>query len=250
MPTLQAPFSSPTLSSRNTAHLNDNCREFDFWTTAEARYFQSLEQNRLDKGSRAVVDLFDSSTFPSHKRTVSSPLYLQAVAEGRKEMMKMVGDMPESCFELSLKDIVSEVKGQRIEEEDDAENESFQFETEERVKKQSWLKKMKDAKNKEIGTIAKPPLYGRVPRSRSLDTGTVFIKVFNLASLSWKTSRKSTRNSFDRNGKQVDVKLAGESKGFTKNSRSNSHGSSSVSSGRSSSSDNSGSSSGSDSSTR
>ncbi|CAN1190950.1 hypothetical protein LINPERPRIM_LOCUS39831 [Linum perenne] len=146
-------------------------------------------------------------------------------------MMKMVGDMPESCFELSLKDIVSEVKGQRIEEEDDAENESFQFETEERAKKQSWLMKMKEAKNKESSTIAKPPLYGRVPRSRSLDTGTVFIKVFNLASLSWKTSRKSTRNSFDGNG-------------------TNSHGSSSVSSGRSSSSDNSGSSSGSDSSTR
>ncbi|CAN0865172.1 hypothetical protein LINGRAHAP2_LOCUS9162 [Linum grandiflorum] len=186
MPPLQTPFSSP-IPSRNTVHHDDDPREFDFWATAEARYFQSLRHGRLDQGSTA------GASFPSHKRTVSSQSYLQSVADGRKQMMKMVGDMPDSCFELSLKDIVNEVKGQRIEEEDDLKDRSFQFETEDQMKKQSWLKKM-IAKNKEsTSTVSKPPLYGRVPRSCSLDTGTVFIKVFNLAPLSWKTNRNGKK---------------------------------------------------------
>ncbi|KAM7260187.1 hypothetical protein ACFE04_015928 [Oxalis oulophora] len=51
-----------------------------------------------------------------HYRTLSPTSRTQAIARGQKELMEMVSMMPESCYELSLKDLVqrSEVEEEKV----------------------------------------------------------------------------------------------------------------------------------------
>ncbi|XP_010539707.1 PREDICTED: uncharacterized protein LOC104813698 [Tarenaya hassleriana] len=58
------------------------------------------------------------STSPPHRngyRSLSPSSKAQAIARGQRELMEMVSKMPESCYELSLKDLV-EVNANELEE--------------------------------------------------------------------------------------------------------------------------------------
>ncbi|KAI5664482.1 hypothetical protein M9H77_23805 [Catharanthus roseus] len=50
-------------------------------------------------------------------RTLSPASRTQAIAKGQRELMEMVKSMPESCYELSLKDLVEQPKVEKTQEE-------------------------------------------------------------------------------------------------------------------------------------
>lgn len=60
---------------------------------------------------------------PNHYRSLSPASRTQAIARGQRELMEMVKNMPEACYELSLKDLVEHKHRQRHgdEEEEDVE---------------------------------------------------------------------------------------------------------------------------------
>ncbi|KAI9200342.1 hypothetical protein LWI28_006263 [Acer negundo] len=78
----------------------------------------------------------------NHYRSLSPSSRTQAIARGQRELMEMVGRMPESCYELSMKDLVEQPM---IE----SKQESFREETKSSVKSnddKGLLKKKKNEK--------------------------------------------------------------------------------------------------------
>ncbi|XP_021807327.1 uncharacterized protein LOC110751200 [Prunus avium] len=91
------------------------------------------------------------------------------IVQSRREMMEMIQDMPESCYELSLKDIVDDeqqgAQGVR-EEETDAKETSFSFRSEEEVQ----IRKQKS-------NVKKKSSY-EISRTSSMESETFLIKMF------------------------------------------------------------------------
>lgn len=99
---------------------------------------------------------------PSHHRknyrNMSPASKAQAIARGQRELMEMVSKMPESCYELSLKDLVErqpvvEVKQEQQQVEEHEEVNSKKKKKNDKIKKMEIVKKrngsVSDNKNKE-----------------------------------------------------------------------------------------------------
>ncbi|XP_021274373.1 uncharacterized protein LOC110409377 [Herrania umbratica] len=178
--------------------------EFDFWSARKTWYYDTL--NSVDACEiefpvqACVEERFGDCSLPlrrANKVTDASPLLpnnyfysnlsprtrTQAIEEGRKELMEMIRNMPESSYELSLKDIVDEqhaseeVKGKAV-----SEDESFYSETEAQTKKQ----KKKKGKKRKAGPIS---------RSGSMEVDSFLIKMFFPSSLSFKKKSKAENSS-------------------------------------------------------
>ncbi|WCJ43461.1 hypothetical protein M5689_024197 [Euphorbia peplus] len=63
--------------------------------------------------------LWRTSPPRNHYRNLSPSSRAQAIARGQKELMEMVGKMPEGCYELSLKDIVEQSFVDPVKEENE-----------------------------------------------------------------------------------------------------------------------------------
>ncbi|XP_035835663.1 uncharacterized protein LOC118479280 [Helianthus annuus] len=106
------------------------------------------------------------------------------MAKGRKELMEMINDLPESCYELSLKDMVAE----------DTEDSGYAIEDKVDVKSK--------VKGKKKGAKRRP-----ISRSVSLDTGVFLLKMFVPSSFGSKKQRVSRSTSIDGlNKHDIDVK--------------------------------------------
>ncbi|KAF9678953.1 hypothetical protein SADUNF_Sadunf07G0089900 [Salix dunnii] len=145
--------------------------EFDFWGASETQY--SCDRGCSDLGFQAQFeeDFVDCSFSPRSR--------LQVMEEGRKKLMEMVHSMPESSYELSLKDIVDE---QQISEETQKEMaiQRTSFDLEAQI-----IKKQKMTSFRKTGDIS---------RSGSIEKETFLIKMFIPTSLSFKTRSDKTRN--------------------------------------------------------
>lgn len=169
---------------------------------------------------------------------------LQRIVEARKELMEMIQDMPESSYELSLKDIVDEHQLQQRthrEEEDYKEDDSlvadhersFRFQTEaQTIKKQQKNKKKKKKKMQRMESLGSTCSNNKFSRSSSMDSEIFLIKMFFIPSCFGSTKKKSIthkngsskvspRNSCDNDHKEARIKRifsAGEKKGRGKTS--------------------------------
>ncbi|XP_007048430.2 PREDICTED: uncharacterized protein LOC18611891 [Theobroma cacao] len=178
--------------------------EFDFWRARKTWYYDTLSSVdgcEIEFQVQACVkERFGDCSSPlwrANKVTDASPLLpnnyfysnlspatrTQAIEEGRKELMEMIRNMPESSYELSLKDMVDEqhaseeVKGKAI-----SEDENFCSETEAQTKKQ----KKKKRKKRKAGSIS---------RSGSMEVDSFLIKMFFRSSLSFKKKSKAENSS-------------------------------------------------------
>ncbi|KAK0602993.1 hypothetical protein LWI29_000260 [Acer saccharum] len=133
--------------------------------------------------SPLLLEGYRNSNFSTRTRS-------EAIAEGRRELMEMIHNMPDCNYELSLKDMVDEVKTSHGVKEEIMviDKRSFSFETEDQMKKQK--------KTKESGGIS---------RAGSMVNEIFLIKMFFPSSLGLKKkptgkkcSRVSPRTSFDR----------------------------------------------------
>lgn len=120
----------------------------------------------------------------NHSNFTSSSSSMNTMVEGRKELMELIDDVPESWYELSLKDMVAK-------EPDDS-----GLVMEDKVDMKPKLKgKKKSSKT------------GPISRSVSLDTGVFLLKMFIPSSFESKKHKVSRSTSVDRSKKRhVDVK--------------------------------------------
>lgn len=220
------------------------------WNTMEADVTSMMED---DSGaSTPVWGSTHPSRSPSHGKNInyrclSPSSKAQAIARGQKELMEMVSRMPDSCFELTLKDLVEQQQPVVVEPKQESFGEERGAIDQHTYNKEKGKKKMK--KN------PKPQFN----RSGSIDNGGLLLKMvlpFSLGSKCKKKKKKNESNTnhnskvspkptvSDESGKNVDKewwqKRSGSSEsegggsninsGSSKSSRSSSTGSSSSSS--------------------
>lgn len=171
----------------------------------------------------------------NHYRSLSPASRMQAIAQGQRELMEMVRNMPESCYELSLKDLVERPV---VQAPQDLFPEKRNFGDEIATSREK--KKVKDRKKK---NDTKP----KMGRSGSLDNGGFLLKMVFPVSFRLKKKKNSATNTCskvspkplasDGSAKSVDkewwkkkVTVSGESDGGGTTSNSGSSGSSSSSS--------------------
>ncbi|KAK2656282.1 hypothetical protein Ddye_009334 [Dipteronia dyeriana] len=195
-------FSDPSCHvNSNYGSAGDN--EFDFWGA------KNLHHNQFQVAACSPPSLWKSRNSTEYELSpllpdgyrnsnLSTRTRSEAIAEGRRELMEMIHNMPECNYELSLKDMVDdEVKtSQGVKEEMVIYKTSFGFETEDQIKKHT--------KTKESGGIS---------RAGSMDNEIFLIKMFFPSSLGSKkkptgkkSSRVSPRTSLERSSKEQWIK--------------------------------------------
>lgn len=118
-----------------------------------------------------------------HYSNLSPTSRRRVITEGRRELMEMIQNMPESCYELSLKDIVDEQHGLPEGEGENtvSKDESSDFNAQAQIRK---LKKKKRYINR-----------GQITRMGSMESETFLIKMFFPTSLGSKKKAKTGNRS-------------------------------------------------------
>ncbi|KAM5562533.1 hypothetical protein ABKV19_017648 [Rosa sericea] len=125
-------------------------------------------------------------------RSLSPASRTQAIARGQRELMEMVRNMPESCYELSLKDLVERPRMVEVEvDEDDMSTEA--------------LVKREDGKVKKKKNDRKKPM---VVRSGSFDSGGFLLKMVFPISLG--SNKKNKTVVINKNKKNKSDSVEGD----------------------------------------
>lgn len=173
--------------------LNDsNCEphNFDFHVSQKHRNIQFSGQKMKDQednddesgGSSPPLWRNSPTRSPVHPinyRSLSPNSRTQAIARGQWELMEIVKNMPESCFELSLKDLVEQPKSFESQEES--------LISTNREKNQDVQNRVNIKKNDQIRKAK------MMMRSKSIENGGVFIKMVSPVSL--RSKKKKNKNS-------------------------------------------------------
>ncbi|XP_061360557.1 uncharacterized protein LOC133304522 [Gastrolobium bilobum] len=211
----------------HTHHESEGDREFTFWgssnTLTSENDCDQLGNNEARLNSQAEFGetyIRKNLKFEHHCSRVSDPSRSKAIAEGRKELMEMMQDMPESSYELSFQDMVVDEKQVQQPEPDQNEtsiNNKLMLSSSSNKSQPKTLNKKK--KNKD-----RP---GKILRVESMDSETFFLKMFFPTSLDWMkkgrvqngskvSPRQSLQEPVKREGKEWRIKrffLAGNNKG-------------------------------------
>ncbi|KNA14229.1 hypothetical protein SOVF_109430 [Spinacia oleracea] len=138
---------------------------------------------------KSVVNPQNSTTINQQQYLAMSPSSrTQAIAKGRKELMDMVKDLPESFYELSLRDIVdqkSELPTQKEKEIDIPEEKKAI------IKETINSKETKKQKKSSSKKVKKSESKKKMVRSRSVDNGRFLLKTSVFPILGTRKSKKS-----------------------------------------------------------
>lgn len=162
-----------------------NYANYSSWNTLEGRFeVETLMAD--DESGISSPPLWKSS--PQHEnnvnyRCLSPSSRAQAIARGQKELMEMVSRMPESCFELTLKDLVEQQQPVVVEPRQKSVAEGRGTIDQHTYNKEKGKKKMK--KN------PKPQFN----RSGSTDNGGLLLKMVFPFSLGSKCKNKKKKNN-------------------------------------------------------
>ncbi|XP_057492769.1 uncharacterized protein LOC130778264 [Actinidia eriantha] len=149
--------------------------DFEFWGEQRTSVYDNY-------GCSSYGDDVECEAMPlNHHYSYPSPnSRLQAIIDGRRKLMEMIQDMPESSYELSLKDIVDEQNNLQADMKDIVIDErSLSMESEGKTK----LQKTKNCKR------------GRIFRSESMDSGAFLLKMFFPISLGPKRKPEAGNHS-------------------------------------------------------
>ena len=200
-------YSSSPKYQIQSSHDSTGDIEFDFWgvhdsdtmynenfsdqfgTEIEFQVQASLVQEGLGgvvnslhlwkRNSSKKVQYESSPLLPHdhHPSNLSPTSRRKVIADGRKQLMEMVKDMPESSYELSLKDLVNEQHGLEEVQEGPVESQEDQ------------PKKQKKNTKKGIKKVR------QLSRIESLESETFLLKMFFPTSLSFKKKTKEGKSS-------------------------------------------------------
>ncbi|EXB40952.1 hypothetical protein L484_020686 [Morus notabilis] len=231
------------LGGRRSEHYESFGDHFSFSTELESQVetcdeerfgFYSPPLWRTNKCSGTTkYESFPLLPHNHHYSNLSPNSRRQVITEGRRELMEMIQNMPESCYELSLKDLVDKQHGLQEGEEENTviKDENSNFDVPTQIRK---LKKQKRTINR-----------GQITRTGSMESETFLIKMFFPTSLGSKkkakagnrarvSSIKSTKQSETDTEKVQWIKglfVVGRSKKICRSSTSGSSSSSNSSSG-------------------
>ncbi|TKY73817.1 hypothetical protein E2542_SST02573 [Spatholobus suberectus] len=220
-----------TTHQTHTRHKSEGDKEFSFWGSSntipskndcdepegnEARLNKEADYGEIHQ-RRSYK--FEYSPFCS---TVSDPSRSKAIAEGQRELMEMMQDIPESGYELSFQDMVV-VEKLVQEPEQPHQNETSLDNTLMQSSGNKAQLKRSNKKKKNKGNT-RP---GQILRVESMDSETFLLKMFFPIPLDWMKkdkvkngSKVSPRPSFQESMKQVGKEwrlkrffLSGDNKG-------------------------------------
>ncbi|GMI86688.1 hypothetical protein HRI_002338100 [Hibiscus trionum] len=169
--------------------------EFDFWGERQTWYYNNnLDEVEFEVEAGCVGDC-PSPLWGADKLTDTSPLLpsnlsptrrRQIIEHGRKQLMDMVRNMPDSCYELSLKDLVDQQNSpETIKEKVVYEHKSFRMETETKKRKAK---------------------AGSLSRTASMEANHFLLKMFFPTCLSFKKKSTAEKNSREGSEKPVGKK--------------------------------------------
>ncbi|KAK9292452.1 hypothetical protein L1049_020424 [Liquidambar formosana] len=189
----------------NNRHKSTRSLDFDLWDARKNRnydHFDDLGGSEVEFRAQTNGDDFKAYSPPLWKasRSIKNEVHpllpqnhcysnlspssrRQVIARGRGELMEMIQNMPESSYELSLKDIVDQENLQDVKQEVVIEDAEFDFKTE--VQNKQGKKKKKKKKKKKSSTKK-----GQISRTGSMDNSNFLLKMFFPSSLS--LAKKST----------------------------------------------------------
>lgn len=180
----------------HTHHKSEEDREFSFWGSPNTI---SSEKNDHDQLVESNETRLNSEAKFEHDCSRS-----KAIAEGRKELMEMIQDIPESSYELSFQDMV--LQQQHVPQTSSNET-LMQSNSSSEPQQQPQNKKLKN-KNKKKN---KSNRHGQILRVESMDSETFLLKMFFPTSFDWMKrgkvqhdSKVSSKSSFQESTKQVD----------------------------------------------
>ncbi|KAL0556434.1 hypothetical protein IC582_004948 [Cucumis melo] len=103
-------FSSPSPTRSSRPALNH-----DIFRSWNGKQIHLRDDHPFEYGFRLTSPQRSPQFYRSNYHTLSPPSKALAIATGQKELMEIVNNMPESCYELSLRDLVEQpmVVGQR-----------------------------------------------------------------------------------------------------------------------------------------
>lgn len=120
-------------------------------------------------------------------RSLSPSSRAQAIARGQWELMEMVKNMPESCFELSLKDLVEQPKSFESQEECLINNSREKKHVVQNIRKNDQIRKAKMMRSKS-----------------TIENGGLFIKMVSPVSL--RSNKKKKKKNSSANTTRVSPK--------------------------------------------
>ncbi|XP_009366728.2 uncharacterized protein LOC103956457 isoform X2 [Pyrus x bretschneideri] len=174
-------------SSANRDGVEEN--DFDFWKQAHTDEdfgcyspvtweTKTLRSNMKDDESSPLLPYNHHYSIPC-----PTPSREAIILQSRKDLMEMIEDIPESCYEISLKDFVDDQQSsQGVEEENDVQETSFDFHVEAQVRKQ------KRKTQKSYNTTR------QISRTSSMESEIFLIKVFFPTFLGSKKKKKAPEN--------------------------------------------------------
>ncbi|XP_022153674.1 uncharacterized protein LOC111021132 [Momordica charantia] len=123
---LESPLESPDLRAWNAMEFDSrpalNHEIFRSWNGRQIHLRD--EAVELESGFRLSPQR-SPQFYRSNYQSLSPPSKARAIATGQKELMEMVSHMPESCYELSLRDLVEQPRVLGLEEETVADERDF-----------------------------------------------------------------------------------------------------------------------------
>lgn len=123
---LESPLESPDLRAWNAMEFDSrpalNHEIFRSWNGRQIHLRD--EAVELESGFRLSPQR-SPQFYRSNYQSLSPPSKARAIATGQKELMEMVSHMPESCYELSLRDLVEQPRVLGREEETVADERDF-----------------------------------------------------------------------------------------------------------------------------
>ncbi|XP_047170544.1 uncharacterized protein LOC124838876 [Vigna umbellata] len=200
-----------TTHQTHSFHESGGDTEFSFWGSSNTTLSSDCDQPQGNEARfNKEADFgethqrknlkFEHSPFCS---TASHPSRSKAIAQGQRELMEMVQDMPESGYELSFQDMVVHEK-HVLEPEQPHQNETSLNNTHMQSSGKAQVKKLK---KKKIKSNSRP---GQILRVESMDSDTFLLKLFFPISLDWmkkdkmkNESKVSSRPSLQESIKQV-----------------------------------------------
>lgn len=178
---------TPTVHNHTTLNNNFEPQTFDFQVpqkhgNIQFRGQKMEDQEEDDESGASSPTLWRNSpprspVHPINYRSLSPNSRTQAIARGQWELMEMVKNMPESSFELSLKDLVEHPK-------------SFESEKECLIERKQAVQNRVNVKKNDQIRKAKMMM-----RSKSVENGGVFIKMFPPVSLRSKRKNSATNTT-------------------------------------------------------
>lgn len=138
-------------------------------------------------------DVFSPRLWNYNNETLSPKSRIQAIARGQREMMEMVRNMPESSYELSLKDLVEK---QRVVED----GEEIEIETEEKnlINKNNIVYKREGSS----GSGRKLDQMSMAKRNGDVHSGGFYLKMMIPTSLGSKKKKNNKKKKNESSGNE------------------------------------------------